>query len=664
MNTRLAIVKTVLWALMGVLAVVTVARLLRGLGASTDLSDSTPWGFWIAFDVMSGVALAAGGFVLAATVYIFGLETYRAFVRPAILTAFLGYLAVAVGLLYDLGLPWHIWHLMIYQQPHSVLFEVGMCVMLYLTVLALEFLPVVLEHPWLDYALLRKVHKLLKVAVIPLVIAGIVLSTLHQSSLGSLFLITPYRLHALWYSPILWVLFFVSAVALGLMMVTSESLFSGWLFGHKIPMDRLGGLGKAASVVLFIYVGLRLGDLATREVLGMVFDGTWQASLFLSELLLSALIPATLLSFRRVRASAAGLATCAGMTVLGMIWYRFDVSIVAFKRPEEMPYFPSWMELAVSLGIVGGAMLVFIFFVEKLRIYPEDSEERPDGTSDVSRESDYSPVATHTLMPDSLSAPRRYSLAALVAAALTVAFLPDAVLSGWQPKLTPVLAPRTLDGWMQEREGASGHTFSVAWPKAPPPAGAQGLPLVLIDGNRDGRLVLFPHDYHVEGLGQQDSCGKCHHQNMPFDTNTSCCQCHRDMYVSTDVFDHTLHVDKLGGNAGCADCHLDPQETKSRDTALGCVECHEEMVVEGSLVERSAGRMSGKAVGYMGAMHGLCIGCHEQTVEASPLEYGAGFAECANCHGDIDAIRLDQMRPYPSQSSRHALIGGAPIASR
>jgi Ni/Fe-hydrogenase subunit HybB-like protein len=225
MNTRLTTLKTVLWALVGVLGVVTAARFWRGLGAVTALSDAAPWGFWIAFDVMSGVALAAGGFVLAATVYVFGREKYRPFVRPAILTAFLGYAAVAVGLLYDLGLPWNIWHPIIYPQPHSVLFEVAMCVMLYLTVLGLEFLPVLLEYRWFDRPLLRAIHKLVHAAVIPLVIAGIVLSTLHQSSLGSLFLITPYRLHPLWYSPIIWVLFFLSAVALGLMMVVTESFF-------------------------------------------------------------------------------------------------------------------------------------------------------------------------------------------------------------------------------------------------------------------------------------------------------------------------------------------------------------------------------------------------------------------------------------------------------
>ncbi|NQT15284.1 MAG: Ni/Fe-hydrogenase cytochrome b subunit [Planctomycetes bacterium] len=646
MNTRLSIVKTVLWALVGVLAVVTVARLLRGLGASTGLSDAAPWGLWIAFDVMSGVALAAGGFVLAATVYVFGLEEYRPFVRPAILTALLGYLAVAVGLLYDLGLPWHIWHLMIYQQPHSVLFEVGMCVMLYLTVLSLEFLPVVLEYRWFDRPLFRAIHKALYKAVIPLVIAGIVLSTLHQSSLGSLFLITPYRLHPLWYSPIIWVLFFVSAVALGLMMVTAESLFSGWLFNHKIKVDRLAGLGKAAAVVLFVYAGLRLGDMAVRGVIGLAFDGSWQASLFFFELLVSALIPATLLSLRRVRTSIAGLAICAGMVVLGIIGYRFDVCIVAFARPEGMSYFPSWMELAVSLGIVGGAVLVFIFFVENLKVYQDGHAPESDAAPRIDAGLDYGPAGMRSLLPDSLGAPRRYSLAAVIAAAATVAFLPADLLSGTQFASTPVSAARASSGWIRERADGGGYDVLLARPGDETPPGAERVALLSIDGNRDGQAVLFPHDAHIAALGEQDSCGACHHLNMPFDTNSSCFECHRDMYVATDIFDHAFHVAKLAGNDGCADCHRDTTEIKTRDEARACGECHQDMMVAGSTVTPPEGGIHGIAVGYMDAMHGLCIACHEDRVMESPQEYGADFAECARCHRDVASDRLREMRPY------------------
>ncbi len=380
MTDRLTALKTVLWTLVGILAAVTVVRFAHGLGAVTNLSDAAPWGLWIGFDVMSGVALAAGGFVLAATVYIFGLERYRPFVRPAVLTALLGYAAVAVGLLYDLGLPWRIWHPLVHWQHHSVLFEVAMCVMLYLTVLVLEFAPAVLEHPLFSGRVFRALLSGLKKATIPLVITGIVLSTLHQSSLGSLFLITPYRLHPLWYSPIIYVLFFVSAVGLGLMMVVLESLLASWFLGHEVHERELAGLGRAASVVLWTYVALRVGDLAVRGVLGMALDGSRQAGLFLFEIGVSAVIPATLLLFRRVRTTLGGMGLCAGLTVSGMVLYRLDVSILSFARPEGFGYFPSWEEFAVSVGIVSAFALIFIFFVERLRVYDDvGAGVRPPG---------------------------------------------------------------------------------------------------------------------------------------------------------------------------------------------------------------------------------------------------------------------------------------------
>lgn len=649
MNTRLTILKTVLWALVGVLAVVTVARFVCGLGATTALSDAMPWGYWNALK-MAVVALAAGGFVLAGTVYIFGLEKYRSFLRPAVLTAFLGYVTFVTILLYDLGLPWHIWHPIIYPQDHSVLFEVAICVMLYLSVLALEFAPVILEYRWFDRPLFQKIHRLLKKTAIPLVIAGIVLSTLHQSSLGSLFLITPSRTHPLWYSPIIWILFLVSAVALGLMVVTAESFFSAWFFGHKPRIDLLSGLGKAASVVLLIYAGLRLGDLALRGLLGTAFDGSWQAWLFLIELSLSALIPAALLLFRWVRTSAAGLGICAGMTMLGMIGYRFDVSVVAFLR--RMPYFPSWTELAVSFGIVAGAMLVFIFFVEKLKVYPQEHEGELDSSPRGLQEGDYGPTAIDSLLPDSLRGPRRYSLAAVVAAAATLALLPAELFSNAQLPKTPVFATRTVDGRMQARGDEHGHEISLTGLEEVAPDGAQRTCLLMIDGNRDGRLVMFPHDYHVEklaesqNLAERETCATCHHRNMPFDKNTSCCECHRDMYTVTDIFDHALHVNKLGGNDGCAECHQNPTEAKIRNTTLGCAECHEDMMVAGSLVNPPKDGMKGLAVGYMNAMHDLCVSCHEQKVKEDHQRYGPHFADCANCHQDIDGTRFHQMKPY------------------
>ncbi|MBI5489066.1 MAG: Ni/Fe-hydrogenase cytochrome b subunit [Deltaproteobacteria bacterium] len=693
MTRRLTALKTVLWLLAGVLGLLTVVRFLRGLGATTALTDTAPWGFWIAFDVMSGVALAAGGFVVAATVYIFGRERYRAFARPAILTAFLGYAAVAVGLLYDLGLPWHILNPVAHPQHHSVLFEVAMCVMLYLTVLFLEFSPVILEHPRLQRPLLVRIHHALKKVTIPLVIAGIVLSTLHQSSLGSLFLIAPYRLHPLWYSPYIWVLFFTSAVALGLAMVISESFFSAWLFGHKPRRELLANLGRAASFVLLLYVALRLGDLAARGQLARALEPTGHAALFWLELGVSALLPALLLQLPRVRSASGGLFGSAALIVFGMIGYRFDVCIVAFARPEDMPYFPSWMEIAVSVGIVAAAMIVFVFFVEHLRVYPPErlpsdpcAERAGTVNSRLSTlDAPPGPETVRPLLVGPAAAPRRYSLALVLGASLAVALLPATALFGEQVQRTPVAAPRMLDVL---RLPASGRPAALVLPGdlelrtaglGPRPAllaasrperrgsvaeGDPGLPgghtqgepvrALLLDADRDGRTVLFAHDAHVERAGGETSCGRCHHQNLPFDRASSCGSCHADMFLVSDTFRHQRHVERLGGNASCTGCHDGAEGAKTRAKARACDDCHRDMVVADSVVAPRAGGLDGHAVGYMDAVHGLCVSCHEREVAARPGELPDTLADCGTCHGREDPGRLRRQGPYLPHSARRA----------
>ena len=205
--------------------VATVIRFSRGLGATTNMSDSFPWGLWVGFDVLVGVGLAAGGFVIAATVTLFQNQRYRALTRPAILTAFLGYLLVIFALMFDLGRPYRIWHPLVMGNPHSVMFEVAWCVMLYSTVLALEFSGLVFEKlKW------KRAAKVQKTVTVPLVIMGVILSTLHQSSLGMMYLIVPGKLHALWYTSMLPVLFWVSSVAVGLAMVIVESRLSARAF--------------------------------------------------------------------------------------------------------------------------------------------------------------------------------------------------------------------------------------------------------------------------------------------------------------------------------------------------------------------------------------------------------------------------------------------------
>ncbi len=646
MTSRLTILKSILWIIVGIWAMVTVARFTHGLGATTNLSDVTPWGLWIGFDVMAGVALAAGGFVLAATVYIFGLERYRPFVRPAILTAFLGYIAVAVGLLYDLGLPWNIWHPMINWQHHSVLFEVAMCVMLYLSVLALEFAPTILENSLFDRPLFRRILAVLKKVTLPLVVAGIILSTLHQSSLGSLFLIAPHRLHPLWYSPIIYLLFFVSAVGLGLMMVTLESLLSGYFFKHKVNTKLLSGLGLAASVVLGIYVAIRVGDMAIRGVLGGAFEASWMSTLFWFELCVCAVIPAILLAIPRIRRSIAGLGLCSGMTVFGMVMYRIDVCIVAFARPEGFSYFPHWTEFAVSLGIVAAAVLVFIFFVERLKVYehPMDQAEIPTiGPS-------FDPVTVRSLVPAAVTAPRRYSLLFIVGASLAIAFLPQQAVLGTKPHYTPVAATRTIDGFVIENEKVGEpNTIGFIEDVGAIPAGAMVTPLIIIDGNRDGRLTLFNHQGHEDRLGGEESCASCHHLNMPMDRASSCHECHRDMYEPTLIFNHESHVRGTDGNQGCVKCHDPSSAVKSYETATACRECHAESIMSGPVIADPEDRWN-SAVGYMAAMHGLCRQCHINKAEMTPGEFPVSLQDCRACHNANHTVIFSEMIPRVKNS--------------
>jgi len=341
-----------------------IIRYVNGLGAVSNLSDGRPWGFWISFDLYCGVALAAGGFTLAGVVYIFNLKKYHSVVRPAVLTAFLGYTLVILALLVDLGQPWYIWHAMIYWNIHSPLFEVAICVMAYTTVLALEFSPAVFEGlNKSNFPVIRRFNwhiplRIIRSIQIPLVIAGVVLSTLHQSSLGSMLLMMPETLHALWYTPILPILFLTSAIAVGPAMVIFESTLSTKVFGHKLDLDVLSGLGRAIPYILGIYLLLKLVDLTARGNLGLIFSAYPQNLLWWGEIIIGVILPIILLSMPGMRQNRRGVFWSAVLVVIGLIFNRFNVSMLALAMRPGFTYFPHWMEIAISAALVADAMLV------------------------------------------------------------------------------------------------------------------------------------------------------------------------------------------------------------------------------------------------------------------------------------------------------------------
>lgn len=345
---------------------VTFLRFARGLGATTNLSDAFPWGVWIGFDILCGVGLAAGAFTLMATVHLFHIEKFEPIVRPTVLTGFLGYVFVSIALLYDLGQPWRIWHAIIYWNHHSVMFEVAWCVMLYTTVLSLEFAPIVFEK--LRMELPRKILHALNT---PLVITGVLLSTLHQSSLGTMYLIVPEKLSPLWYTPALPLLFYISAIGGGLGMIIVESHLSGRAFNRGLEMDLLEPLGRVMIVVLGIFGLLRLDLMFHSGALKLVFQPVYESRMFLVEFGVGVILPIALLAWPRIRRSPTGLVAGATAAVLGFVLYRLNVSVTGLERSSGVKYSPSWMELTVSVGLVAIGMALFALAVRWLPIFPE-----------------------------------------------------------------------------------------------------------------------------------------------------------------------------------------------------------------------------------------------------------------------------------------------------
>jgi Ni/Fe-hydrogenase subunit HybB-like protein len=359
--------------------ILTILRFTQGLGAVTNLTDTHPWGMWIGFDLMCGVALAAGGYTTSAACYLFGMKKYHSAVRPAILTAFLGYAMVVVSLLYDVGRPDRLilaYPFVVQQGTTSLLFEVGLCVLLYLTVLFLEFTPIPLE--WLGF---RKARNIAVKLTLTLTILGVVLSTLHQSSLGALFLIAPSKLHPLWYSPYLAVFFFVSSIAAGLSMVIFEGSLSHKALHHRMGRTYLEehpplilGYAKAASLVLFGYfmvkvVGITAGD--NWHLLPTPY-GVW----FLIELLGFVALPCFMFAMGSRNNDPGLIKFSAVLTVTGIVLNRLNISIIAFNwhLPLDERYIPSWMEIALSIYMVTCLILVFRFIVTRMPVF----DEHPD----------------------------------------------------------------------------------------------------------------------------------------------------------------------------------------------------------------------------------------------------------------------------------------------
>lgn len=634
MNSKLRGMKDILWGLALAGLVAAVFRLWFGLGATTNLSDAYPWGLWKILNMIGGVALSTSGFTVGFLVYVLRIKRFEPFMKPAILIAFLGYGCSCVALLFDIGLPHRFWHPIFMWNINSFLFEVFWCVMLYFTVTAIELAPVLFER----FRAKRIAAALHHVALV-VVIIGISLSSLHHSSLGSLFLVTPQRLHPLWYTPWLPLLFITSAMGAGLMVVVLAKLaWARWYdpfsilgpnAGQQLPliktangdtwavftrgpegpeMPRIRTLATIAAAVLGLYLILKIADLFLHGGWTALTANTWESWLLTGELLLTAALPIVLMALPWSRYSAAGVATAAASAAAGLALNRLDVGIFGYIRDAGAIYFPSLIEWAVGLGVVAAAILTFLFMAENLPIFgPRPGV--PGSRAGWFRLS-YGSLSQlwHTVATDSL---HRVTLVAVFVVPLAfVAMYPP-----YYADTDPRADVRPAKGVDTERA------------------------VLFIDGNGGDVVTTFAHADHQRRLGDSASCVICHHVSMPGDRSTPCSRCHRLMNAPYRIFDHEYHLTAVAedkqltglypGNFSCAECHT-PENPKMLSGAKDCMECHrEDMFPAGQPVELTNLIV---ATSYREAMHQTCIECHQQ--EAARVQR-PHLADCRTCHESL-----------------------------
>ncbi len=354
-------------------AAIVIYRFFAGLGAVTNLNDGFPWGIWIAFDVVTGVALAAGGFTIAALVYIFNRWEYSPLVRPALLTALLGYAIAAIAIVIDVGRWWQIYNPILpqYWQGNSPLFEVAICVKIYLTVMIIEFIPVVSEK-YKDSAkpilrsLANKLGPLVNKYLMFFILLGVVVSALHQSSLGATMIAAVDRIHGLWWSPWLPLMFLISAISVGFAVVTVESYIAARSFNRKVETDMLARLAGIIPYVLGIYLILKLFDLIAYGKLSLLF-ADWWGFVYIVELAIFALIPIYLLSKKSVRFDIGKLLTVSIMMIAGVILNRLNTYLFTYQPRPGRTYFPTLEEIVVTAALIS---LLFVGYKVLANYFP------------------------------------------------------------------------------------------------------------------------------------------------------------------------------------------------------------------------------------------------------------------------------------------------------
>jgi Ni/Fe-hydrogenase subunit HybB-like protein len=366
---RLVTPTTIILAILSLIAaVLLLQRFLYGLGSVANINDGYPWGIWIAYDVVIGSALACGGFAMALLVYIFNKGQYHPLVRPALLASMFGYTLAGLSVIFDLGRYWNFWHIFWprYAQVNSVMFEVAVCITAYILVMWIEFTPAILEKFGMG-DLRRKLNKTLFFFIG----LGVLLPTMHQSSLGSLLVVFGPQVNPLWQTVLLPLLFLISCLMMGFAMVIFEACLSSAGFKRPMETDILAKVAGVMNVFLIIYIVLRFGDLIVRGVLGLAFTQGFQSFMFWVENVFYVL-PLVLLWNRANRSNPQKLFLSGVFMVLGGFFYRINAYLVGYDTGAGWHYFPSFSEIMITIGLIAFEILAYIIFVRFLPVLPQE----------------------------------------------------------------------------------------------------------------------------------------------------------------------------------------------------------------------------------------------------------------------------------------------------
>ena len=341
-------------------------RFIFGLGEVTNLSHGYPWGMWIVYDVLVGTAIGCGGYAMALLVYVLNKGQFHPLVRPAIMTSMFGYTLAGVSIFVDVGRYWQLYNVFLpwYANLNSIMFEVAFCVATYVLVLWIEFTPVFLEK-WKPI-LIPKLNKIIFIFVA----IGVLLPTMHQSSLGTLMVIAGDKVSNLWQTGWLPVTFLLSSILIGFGMVIFESFYSSLAFKRPLETKLLAQLAKFVAWVLAAYTLFRFGDLIWRGALGNAFAGDLNGWMFILESLLF-IVPLVLLFMESQRTNAKILLYSAVMLVLGGALLRFNTFLIGFNPGDGWHYFPSISEILITLGIISIEIMAYLVFVKKLPVLPD-----------------------------------------------------------------------------------------------------------------------------------------------------------------------------------------------------------------------------------------------------------------------------------------------------